>query len=117
MTSIRNEEPMSSIQGNISSIIDIVENVISATEGGMEDPSSYQAELKNTAATSVKALNDSKDRLLQVGNNPKVNVEGPSSRTFTQRLPPLAFAIARETKDLVSRIESVEVGKADDDFS
>lgn len=117
MASIRNEEMVPSVQAHISAIVDTVENVLSAAEGAMEDASSYQAELRDKAAVVVQSLTRSKDNLLQAGNDPKVNVGGRLSKTFTQQLPPLAFQIARETKLLVSKIESVEAGKADEDFS
>lgn len=117
--SIRSEESMGAVNTHLAGILDVVDNVLSAAEGAMEDESWYQSTLKERSFEAVQILAASRDKLMTAGNDPKAQVDGPSSRTFTQRLPPLAFRIARETKDLVARIESVEAGNhgEDEDFS
>src|SRR5271154_3966834 len=110
VASIRSEDLMPIIRSHISDIGDVVSNVVSATEGSFEEPSSYSATLKEQTLPITKILTDCKTNLL------KTSVEsqaldglgrGREVKEFTARLPPLAFEIAREMKELVQRVEGL----------
>jgi hypothetical protein len=94
---------MPSIRNHISDIASIVGSVVSATESAIQDSTPISAALKLKAESSVKALAQCKGKLMTVS-------------ALTQKLPPLAFEIARETKELSQKIDLV--GAADmEDFS
>jgi hypothetical protein len=110
---------MPSIRSHISEIASVVGSVVSATESSIQDASPISAALKLKAESSVKALAECKGKLMAVSAESE-SLDASSSRgavkALTQKLPPLAFEIARETKELVQKIELV--GGADvEDFS
>lgn len=119
VASIRAEEPMPSIRSHISDIASIVGSVVSATESSIQDSTPISAALKLKAESSVKALAQCKGKLMTVSAESE-SLDASSSRgeikALTQRLPPLAFEIARETKELSQKIDLI--GDADmEDFS
>lgn len=119
VASIRADESMPSIRSHISEIASVVGSVVSATESSIQDASPISASLKSKAESSVKALAECKGKLMAVSAESE-SLDASSSRgavkALTQKLPPLAFEIARETKELVQKIELV--GGADvEDFS
>jgi hypothetical protein len=110
---------MPSIRSHISDIASIVGSVVSATESTIEDSTPISAALKLKAESSVKALAQCKGKLMTVSAESE-SLDASSSRgeikALTQRLPPLAFEIARETKELSQKIDLI--GDADmEDFS
>jgi G protein-coupled receptor kinase-interacting protein 1 C term len=110
---------MPSIRSHISEIASVVGSVVSATESSIEDGSPISAALKLKAESSVKALAQCKGKLMAVSAESE-SIDAGSSRSaikaLTQKLPPLAFEIARETKELVQKIELVG-GAEVEDFS
>jgi prephenate dehydrogenase len=112
---IRNAEAMPTIQNHISTIAGTIENVVTSVERTSSEPSSYQAMLVEKSQPVVSILQDCREKLLQAST---VGYDGSQpSKEFTQKLPPLAFQVARETKELVSRIMAIEVGRGEEDFS
>lgn len=108
---------MPSIRSHISEIASVIGSVVSATESSIQDASPISASLRLKAESSVKALAQCKGKLVAVSAESE-SLDGSSSRSavkaLTQKLPPLAFEIARETKELVQKIELVGVGDVED---
>lgn len=106
--SIRGDADINQIDPLIRSIIETVGKVVSETEtAGHGD--------------MIGRLSDSQQRLMEAGargNDLAADGKGESDRDWrmwSQTLPPIAFEIARETKELVQRIDQL-LG-ANDDFS
>jgi len=75
----------------------------------MEDVSSYQHDLREKVFPSLGQLKSSKTKLEQAGAQSRMMHEKSfSTREYGQMLPPLAFQVARATKELVSNVESIE---------
>jgi prephenate dehydratase len=108
---------MPSIRSHISEIASVVGSVVSATESSIQDATPVSAALKLKVESSVKALAQCKGKLMAVSAESE-SLDAGSSRgavkTLTQKLPPLAFEIARETKELVQRIELVGGAEVED---
>ena len=69
--------------------------------------------LQEQAKPTVETLADCRAQLLAANvDMDKIN-DARSWKEFTKMLPPLAFKIARETKELVQRLD--QMGGADDD--
>lgn len=105
---------MATIQIHLSTISVTIENIVNSVDRTGNEPSSYQTMLREKSAPIVANLQDCREQILQVGN------QTAADKNFVQQLPPLAFRIARETKELVSRVMAIEAGRpqgADDDFS
>lgn len=107
---------MASIRSNIVNIVSTVDNVQAAAVKGAEEPTSYQSEWQDQVAAVHENLEECKTQLLQAKNESMSYDNYSSAKDFTQKLPPLAFQVARETRELVRRVQSIRVG-GDDDFS
>ena len=100
VSSIRANAGMSLIRDYISDIAGIVANIVSWTRTGIEEARnpSLQAALRERGEPVISKLSDCRALLLNA------NVEGERIsdpallREFTNKLPPLAFEIARETR-------------------
>lgn len=106
--SIRGDADISQIDPLIRSIVDTVGKVISETEAA------GNGDMVGRLADSQHRLMDAGER----GHELAADGKGESDRDWrmwTQTLPPIAFEIARETKELVQRIDQL-LG-ANDDFS
>jgi len=85
--------------------------------------------LRVQADPVLKKLSGCRQRLIEAGERGKeIADEGREDdegeriwRQWNQSLPPIAFEIARETKELVLRVEAIDGdqgrGQGDDDFS
>ena len=108
---------MPSIRSHISEIASVVGSVVSATESSIQDSTPISAALRLKAESSVKALAQCKAKLMAVSAESE-SLDASSSRgairALTQKLPPLAFEIARETKELVQKIDLVGVAEVED---
>ncbi|ROV99370.1 hypothetical protein VSDG_03991 [Cytospora chrysosperma] len=106
--SIRGAADMNQIDPLIRSIVDTVSKVISETEAAGN-------------GDMIGRLADSQQRLMEAGergHDLAADGKGESDRDWrmwSQTLPPIAFEIARETKELVQRVDQL-LG-ANDDFS
>jgi hypothetical protein len=105
---IRAEEALTTVQDHVMTIAGTIENVIRSVERTAHETSSYQGLLNRKSHSILNILRDCRGDLLQTRES--------DSRESAQKLPPLAFQIARETKELVSRIMAIEAGR-DADFS
>jgi hypothetical protein len=107
VASIRSDAPIVQINEQILQIAEIVGRIISETEGTA------------SGGTLVGRLSSCRQRLLEAGESGQTLVargltpDDREWRMWTQTLPPIAFEIARETKELVEEIARM-VG---DDFS
>ncbi|KAI5865692.1 hypothetical protein GGS23DRAFT_350738 [Durotheca rogersii] len=111
VSSIRSDAPIQQINEQITSIADIVERVVEETEscgnpGGM-----------------VERLSSCRERILEAGDQGKdLSARGLGEsdrewRMWTQTLPPIAFEIVREVKELVKRVDRLVMSPTADDFS
>jgi gas vesicle protein len=105
---IRSSEPMTAVHDHITNIASRIGNIANSVERTASEASSYQSLLQDQSHDILSILQNCRHELLQTS--------GSQSRESMQRLPPLAFQIARETKELVSRIMAIEAGR-DEDFS
>ena len=111
---IRKDDTMITIRNHMTTISATIENIVNSVERTGNEPSSYQATLREKSGPIVTNLRECRERMLQASNEP------PEDKEFLQQLPPLSFKIARETKELVSRVMAIEAGPAkagEDDFS
>ncbi|KAH8693782.1 putative cell polarity protein [Talaromyces proteolyticus] len=114
VTSIRGGEAISSIRGHIANISVVVGNVVSSTDHAM-NKAEISPTVRQRVGPVVQTLADCSDRLSQTGAEGE-GVDSPDQlRDITSKLPPIAFEIARETKELVQRIDQLELDEEDND--
>lgn len=107
---IRSDAPVEQVIGQINHIADIVGKVIAETEAS------------GHGGESLDKLMSCRQKLVEAGDLGEEMSHDRSGRemdwrSWTTTLPPIAFEIARETKELVRRIDRLIVGDAGDDFS
>jgi hypothetical protein len=107
------------IQDNIDKIAETVEAVLLATDRGSQEPTSYRSEWQTQTADIQEKLQECRTKLMQAGDESQEYNGGSPSKSFTQKLPPLAFQVARETRELVRRIQTIRARGTpiEDDFS
>jgi len=113
---IRGEEPLPAVRTHMANITGSLDNITSSTEAASREASSYQAILREKSLPSTTILEECKNKLMQASADSEAFDERPGAKEFIQKVPPLAFQVARETRELVSRIMTIEPGR-DDDFS
>lgn len=108
VSSIRSDGTIEQISSEIGGIAEVVGKVVAETGR------SGNGDLTTRLATC-------RDRLLEAGDRGRELASSESSdrdwTMWTQTLPPIAFEIARETKELVQRVDRLVLGGAADDFS
>ncbi|KAI0547154.1 hypothetical protein F4679DRAFT_376978 [Xylaria curta] len=108
--SIRGDAPIQQINQEITSIAEVVGKVVAETEAS------------GTAVDMLERLSACRQRLLEAGDHGKnlaargLGENDREWRMWTQTLPPIAFEIVRETKELVQRIDRL-LSPAGEDFS
>jgi CO dehydrogenase nickel-insertion accessory protein CooC1 len=115
VASIRSAEHISTIRKHIDAISVVVDNVVSSTDLAMEQ-SELGPSIRKRLGPVIENLADSSNRLSLIATEGE-GIESPDElRELTSKLPPIAFEIARETKELVQRIDQLEVddGNAED---
>ncbi|KAJ5574277.1 Spa2 homology (SHD) of GIT [Penicillium hispanicum] len=113
VASIRAEQGLHTVEANVSAIGDVVANVVSATENLIHDRSGDVA-LRERSEPVVQTLDECRGRLMGTAAQGH-NATGPDQlREVTNQLPPIAFEIARQTKELVQRLDSLAHGDEDD---
>lgn len=129
---------MSVISTHINAISDVVGKVISATESAMirqqhkhqnpnpnsihdndndrynnnnpnNNPNNNTITLRDRAGPIIRILADCRDSLAEVGEEGSRAMSASEMREVTGKLPPIAFRIARETKELVQRLDQMEM--------
>ncbi|OTB02645.1 hypothetical protein M426DRAFT_24434 [Hypoxylon sp. CI-4A] len=109
--SIRGDAPIQQINEEITTITDTVGKVVEQTEA------------YGNGGELTDRLSDCRQRLLEAGERGKdLAAQGLGEsdrewRMWTQTLPPIAFEIVRETKELVQRIDRMVMSPTADDFS
>ncbi|CAK7206231.1 component of the polarisome [Sporothrix eucalyptigena] len=110
--SIRSGAGVQQITSQINEIADIVGKVIAETEAS------------GNGGPSLDKLVSCRQRLVDAGDRGEAMSAAEANggrkmdmRQWTTSLPPVAFEIARETKELVKRIDRLVLGDANDDFS
>lgn len=109
--SIRSDADIQQISDEINSIAGVVGKVVSETEAN------------GNGDEMLGRLADCRQRLIEAGERGQdlaADGKGPGDREWrmwTQILPPIAFEIARETKELVQRIDRLVMSNGADDFS
>ncbi|EKD18377.1 cell polarity protein [Drepanopeziza brunnea f. sp. 'multigermtubi' MB_m1] len=124
VSSIRSEGSIDAISVQINAIVDVVGTVVSSTETAMS--STGNGSLRNQAEPIVRKLAGIRERLIDAGKMGREIADDDRDdgevetawRAWNQSLPPIAFEIARETKELVMRVDNCDGGRnGDDDFS
>ncbi|TGJ85268.1 hypothetical protein E0Z10_g3517 [Xylaria hypoxylon] len=109
--SIRGDAPIQQINEEIASIAEVVATVVAETEAS------------GNAGEMLERLSACRQRLLEAGDHGKnlaargLGENDREWRMWTQTLPPIAFEIVRETKELVQRIDRMVSAPAGEDFS
>jgi hypothetical protein len=108
--SIRSDASIAQITNQITDIADIVGKVVSETEN------SGNGQLIGRLATCRDRLLEASDR----GQDIAAKGRGAGDREWrmwTQTLPPIAFEIARETKELVQRVDRIVLSNGAGEFA
>lgn len=108
---------MEQLSSEIKSIADVVGKVVSETESSSLPGS---ADMVSRLATCRQRLLEAGDRGQELATRGRKPGER-EWRMWTQTLPPIAFEIARETKELVQRVDRIVLNGGGsgpgDDFS
>lgn len=104
VASVRADADLFQVRTHVSTIANVVGQVVTATNNTMSTSSS----LRGRVEPVVHNLTVCKSRLISANAESEALREKGRVREFMSRLPPLAFEIARETKDLVQRVEMVD---------
>ncbi|KAI0839319.1 hypothetical protein F5Y06DRAFT_32314 [Hypoxylon sp. FL0890] len=108
---IRGDAPIQQINEEITSITDVVGKVVAQTEA------------YGNGGDMTDRLAACRQRLLEAGEQGKdlaargLGETDREWRMWTQTLPPIAFEIVRETKELVQRIDRLVMSPSAEDFS
>ena len=111
---IRNDADIKQVTEEIRVITDVVGQVVAETEESLGAAA---------AAELVGRLTSCREQLMEAGKRGvDLAAQGNDSnsrewRMWTQTLPPIAFGIARETKELVLSVERLAGGDRADDFA
>lgn len=113
VASIRAEEGMNTVETHVSAIANVVANVVSSTEHLIHERNS-DATLRERSEPIVQALDEWRGRLTRTAGEGH-NASSPEQlRDVTNQLPPIAFEIARQTKELAQCLESLAHDDGDD---
>jgi hypothetical protein len=94
--SIRGGDGMHSIRDHIEDIASVVGKVVDSTETAIN--STGNPSLRDRGEPITRKLSDCRARLLNAGVDGENIRDAPAMKEFSNKLPPLAFEIARETK-------------------
>lgn len=119
VSSIRSDSGVGSIIAELASIAAVVEKVMQATETSMDGTSDAAAQLRQEAEGIVRKLEACRERVLDAGERGAelAREQAPEAewKVWTQGLPPVAFEIARETKELVRVVDGLD--EEEEDFA
>jgi G protein-coupled receptor kinase-interacting protein 1 C term len=113
VSSIRSNEGKSVIRNHISDIATLVGRVVTAAENSVDQ--STNSNLREKVDIVVQNLADCRIRLLDLSAESETIQDPSKFKEFTNSLPPVAFEIVRETKELVRRLD--ELSDADEEES
>jgi len=106
---------MDTVQTHVSTISGVVTNVVSSTENLIHERSG-NVELRERSEPIIHSLGECRDRLMGTAAEGHNAISSEQLREVTNQLPPIAFEIARQTKELVQRLETLAQGDDEDDF-
>ncbi|RKF59052.1 SpaA/cell polarity protein [Erysiphe neolycopersici] len=114
VTAIRSESGITATGNSINAISDVVGNVIYNTEKAMI--ADKNSELRSQGEPVIRQLKEVQERLIEAGLiGRQIADEGRDDdesekawRSWNQSLPPIAFEIAREMKELVIRVDALD---------
>ena len=112
--SIRAEDNPLIIKDHIDDISAILGKVVSETQQTLSNTDN--SALRDQANPTVDTLAECRAGLLEASVEIDRINDATAWKEFTKMLPPLAFKIARETKELVQRLDHIGAGDDDDDF-
>lgn len=111
--SVRADESVSIIRDHTGDIATLVGKVITSTETAISNTGNET--LRDRAEPVLHTLSDCKTRLLNTNTDGESIREPARLKEHNNRLPPMAFEIARETKELVHRVEQISNEAIDED--
>ena len=115
VSSIRAEDAPAHVHGHVNDITGITSTVVQGTHEVTARIS--HKPLHERIEPIVCTLADCRDRLVEANQAGDGVSDVATWKELTKRLPPLAFEVARQTKELVQQLERVvEDGGGDDDF-
>ncbi|CDM33505.1 hypothetical protein DTO013E5_7368 [Penicillium roqueforti] len=114
VASIRAEDNLQTVQTHVSAISNVVANVVSATEQLMRERSG-DITLRQTSEPVIAALDQCRGRLAATAGEGQDATTPEQLHELTNKLPPIAFEIARQIKDLVQRLEATSVATGEED--
>ena len=115
VTSVRVVDEPEVVGDRIGHIIQVIGHVVKETQRVMDTTGNTL--LQNVAGPAIRVLSACKGRLVTADEQGKDIVEHGAWKEFTNTLPPLAFEIARETKELVQGVDRVlEDEREEEDF-
>ncbi|KFY13383.1 hypothetical protein V492_03311 [Pseudogymnoascus sp. VKM F-4246] len=121
VSSIRSDDGVGAIIAELASIAAVVEKVMQATENSMDGSSDAAGQLRKEAAGIVRKLEACRERVLDAGERgaelAREQATEPEWKVWTQGLPPVAFEIARETKELVRVVDGLDEEEEEEDYA
>jgi hypothetical protein len=125
VSSIRSDADFMTVSDQITAIAEVVGKVVSSAEDAMS--SAGNGPLRSQGEPVLRKLSNCRERLMEAREKGRAITEesigdGEGERAWkawNQSLPPIAFEIARDTKELVMKIDVIDGdrGHGDDDFS
>lgn len=113
MSSIRSESGINTVSSELQSISSVITKIIDQTDNNRN--------LISTADPIVQRLKSCRSKIESKNIEGRKIVDESDGdagaaewKTWTQSLPPVAFEVVRETKELVHRIDNLGAGGADD---
>ncbi|KAI9704946.1 MAG: component of the polarisome [Candelina mexicana] len=105
VASIRADEENSTIVKHIDSIAGIVGDVVTSTETAFEQTGNK--DLRRQVGPVIHALANCRIKLTNAGAESRGISDRIAMKEFTNKIPPIAFEIARETKELCQTVDHV----------
>ena len=102
------------INTHLSAISTVVTSVSSSTEHIMYKPDVNPA-LRERSGPIIQTLDENRVRLIDTAKEGETASSPQKLREVTNKLPPIAFEIARETKELVRQLNSVQHEEDEED--
>ncbi|KAH1878799.1 hypothetical protein KXX01_004891 [Aspergillus fumigatus] len=115
VASVRAEDVLTTISTHVSAISSIVSKVSSSTEHFINRSNAGRV-LRERSGPILETLNLHRTRLLETTAEGEDAVNIAEHREVIKKLPPIAFEIARETKELVHRLDLTDDNDSEDDF-
>ncbi|KAL1958366.1 hypothetical protein VTO42DRAFT_4467 [Malbranchea cinnamomea] len=116
VSSIRAEADFQTVRSHIDAIFDVVGKVITSAETTISQPDAAPA-LRERVGPIVQLLENCRDKLADTGSEGHGLTNPAEIREVTGKLPPIAFQIAKETKELVQRVDQLQYeSHQEDDF-